>query len=296
MPQLDRILYPVDFSDRSARAAPVVRLMAQKFHSSVTLLHVVEPIPHWLVNADLITGSTSQFELQPLTAQENWVAKRREDLEAWSPCNWDGVSVRRAVEVGDPAAAIVEWVRQQQTNLIMMPTHGHGVFRRRLLGSVTAKVLHDAECPIWTDAHTGDIDPARDPSFRRILCAVDGEESSVAVMRWAAGFAAAVGAQPHLVHVMPAASHIPGEPDDPFRLYVLDLGREHIQELQNRAGTNWEATVMGGEVGRSVAAVAVDRKADLVLIGRTPPSRGLGRLRTHAQSIIRQVPCGVISI
>lgn len=30
----------------------------------------------------------------------------------------------------------------------MMPTHGYGLFRSLLIGSVTAKVLHDAKCPI----------------------------------------------------------------------------------------------------------------------------------------------------
>jgi len=35
----------------------------------------------------------------------------------------------------------------------MMPTHGLGGFRRFLLGSVTAKVLHDADCPVWTGVH-----------------------------------------------------------------------------------------------------------------------------------------------
>ena len=35
-----------------------------------------------------------------------------------------------------------------------MPTHGFGPLRRFLLGSVAAKVLHDAQCPVWTSVHT----------------------------------------------------------------------------------------------------------------------------------------------
>jgi nucleotide-binding universal stress UspA family protein len=31
----------------------------------------------------------------------------------------------------------------------MMATHGTGLFRSLLIGSVTAKVLHDARCPVW---------------------------------------------------------------------------------------------------------------------------------------------------
>src|SRR5207245_2957797 len=58
------------------------------------------------------------------------------------------------VSLGDPAAEITHYAEKNQVDLIMMPTHGYGRFRNMLLGSVTAKVLHDAHCPIWTAAHT----------------------------------------------------------------------------------------------------------------------------------------------
>ncbi len=37
-----------------------------------------------------------------------------------------------------------------ELDLIMMPTHGGRHFRSLLIGSVTAKVLHDVRCPVWT--------------------------------------------------------------------------------------------------------------------------------------------------
>jgi hypothetical protein len=46
-------------------------------------------------------------------------------------------------------------------DLIMMPTYGMGSFRRHLIGSVTAKVLHDVACPVWTAAH---VETQRAPS------------------------------------------------------------------------------------------------------------------------------------
>src|SRR4051812_35255270 len=46
-------------------------------------------------------------------------------------------------ETGDAARAIAECVGARQIDLVMMPTHGYGMFRRALLGSVTTKVLHD---------------------------------------------------------------------------------------------------------------------------------------------------------
>ena len=58
------------------------------------------------------------------------------------------------VAEGDPGSRIVEAARASGFDLIMMPSRGRGTFRSALLGSVTAKVLHDAECAVWTAAHT----------------------------------------------------------------------------------------------------------------------------------------------
>jgi len=68
-----------------------------------------------------------------------------------------GISVQRCVQSGDPALHITQYARQKKADLIMIPTHGYGSFRSLLLGSVTANVLHDAECPVWTTAHASEI-------------------------------------------------------------------------------------------------------------------------------------------
>ncbi len=46
-----------------------------------------------------------------------------------------------------------------------MPTHGYGPFRRFILGSVTAKVLHDADCPVWTGVHLEEAPPIERSRF-----------------------------------------------------------------------------------------------------------------------------------
>jgi hypothetical protein len=65
-----------------------------------------------------------------------------------------------AMPEGDPAREITDYAQEQGADLIMMPTHGYRTFRSLLLGSVTAKVLHDAACPVWTGVHVEDSPPA----------------------------------------------------------------------------------------------------------------------------------------
>jgi nucleotide-binding universal stress UspA family protein len=45
-----------------------------------------------------------------------------------------------------------------------------------------------------------------------------------------------------------------------------------------------------------VREYALRTQADLVVIGRGHTQRALGRLRTHAYSILRNSPCPVLSI
>ena len=65
----------------------------------------------------------------------------------------------------------------------MMPTRGSRVYRRYVIGSVTAKVLHDANTPVWTGIHNRTAPPFS-TTFRRILCAADLGPHSVQVLKW----------------------------------------------------------------------------------------------------------------
>ena len=80
----------------------------------------------------------------------------------------------RIAEYGDPAQLIIDLAHSSDVDLLTMPIHGYESFWAFLLGSVAAKVLHDAQCPVWTAVHL-DGPPGRDHvTCRKILCAVGG--------------------------------------------------------------------------------------------------------------------------
>jgi hypothetical protein len=66
-----------------------------------------------------------------------------------APCALN-LNIGCLIDEGDPGSRIVETARASDVDLIMMPTRGRGSVRSALLGSVTAKVLHDAACAVWT--------------------------------------------------------------------------------------------------------------------------------------------------
>src|SRR5262249_41185418 len=144
--------------------------------------------------------------------------------------------VERVVLEGDPASSIVAYASENHADLIVMPTHGYGPFRRFLLGSVTAKVLHDARCPVWTGPHLEQAPVYEDIRFRKVLCAVDLAEGSECVMQWAAAFAREFGAELAVVHAIPGSEvQLGGLYFDPdWRNQMAKTAREQVQALQEQ--------------------------------------------------------------
>ena len=90
--------------------------------------------------------------------------------------------------------------RDRNVDLIVMSIHGYGAFHRFLLSSVTAKVLHESPCAVWTGAHLEET-PAREFSIRHVLRSVDLSSHSPRTASLAAEMAAAVDATLTLVHI-----------------------------------------------------------------------------------------------
>jgi universal stress protein family protein len=111
-------------------------------------------------------------------------------LEDLANREFPGLPVAMQVLQGDPAAKIIECATTEGADLIMMPTRGYGPYRRFLLGSVTAKVLHDCDCPVWTSVHLEQPTDAK-PAYHKIACAVDAGPHTTKVLSWASGLATA---------------------------------------------------------------------------------------------------------
>jgi nucleotide-binding universal stress UspA family protein len=274
---IKHILFPIDFSDRCCAAVPFVKAVASHYDAKVTLISVAQPMYYAGMGdpgGPILMGSdTLLVELQ-------------ERLDCALTTEFAHLRVERVAAIGESAQAITTFAHRNGVDLIMMPTHGYGPFRRLLLGSVTAKVLHDAECPVWTAAHVEDR-PCKDhKACRNILCAVDGTPKSVPLMQWAAQYAGDLGATLRLVHVISGMDGAASAEDV----------RKAIQELQQAAEVNVPLCVIAGDVGEGVHEEAVRHGADLVLVGRGMAHAGLGRLRTHSYGIIRQSPCPVLSV
>ncbi len=271
MPALKKLLLPVDYSDRSLTAAEHARFIAKQCGSQVTVLHVKEP----------------------RTDEDDGQAARRAAVANLLLKDLDVTSVELP---GHPADVIVQYAREHSYDLIVMPTRGHSALRLFLLGSVTAKVLHDTETPVWTGVHCEQEVGAPLTEVRHVVCAVDLGPQSETVLRWAGDFAQRFGARLTVVHA--SAQLVPtfGVVHDPeFRAHLAELMSAQLADLLRKTVIAAETRLASGEPARAVVEVARESKSDVLVIGRTPPGL-MGRLRATAYAIIRQSHCPVISV
>jgi nucleotide-binding universal stress UspA family protein len=275
---LKKILFPVDFSDRARGAARYVEVFAGRFEAELMLLHVV---------SDGVRVLASEIEPQRNTELQQFLS---DELKYFNP--------QRVCVMGEPAAKIVEIAQSWKPDLVMMPTHGLGLYNRLILGSVTAKVLHDLHCPLWTDIHAEKAPPLEKITIRKVLCAVDLEEESGAVIEWANFVAREYSAELGVVHVVPAveAAAPAHYLDEEFEANMMTQAKASLATLEASFGCEASNFVISGDTPKVIAEVAHQFEADLLVIGRHGGAGFEAHLRQNAYAILRESPCPVISI
>jgi nucleotide-binding universal stress UspA family protein len=286
--RLSKILLPVDFSERSIGAAHYAQAFACHFQSELIVAHVFELRETYIAS--------------PETAMDpEWYQARQDEaqsnLDAFQAEECRGLAVRRILLHGDVAGALVKLAHEEHVDLLVMPTHGYGPFRRFIVGSVTAKVLHDADCPVLTGVHIAEAPPLESVSFRNVLCAVDFDGAGVRVLGWAADMAGEFGARLTVVHAVPGPDA--GEMryfDQALPAMLVATGKQRVRELLTNTGASGDVIVEAGSAPAVVRAAAMATNADLLVIGRHESSGLLGRLRANAYAIVRESPCPVVSV
>ena len=290
-----RILVPVTltdgFPDTSRHLLLEAAWMARRFQAEIILLHVVTPLyyPYGLLE------SGHEITARDLHADVIQCAQKRLD-ETLLP-ELDGIAVTRMLLRGDPAHEIAEAARSYNAGLIVMSTHGHGPLYRLLLGSVTAKVLHETQCPVLTGAHLEESQ-SREFSIRRVLCSVDLTPHNHHTLSVAAGLAAASDATLTLVHVTasvdiwgPGGSHI----DPAWQETLVGGAAKEIARLQHDVGTNVEVVIESGNVPLMLNRAAQQTRADVLVVGHTAGRSHLGD-NGEGYGIIRDSCIPVLSV
>lgn len=146
--EIHNVVTPVDFSDNSKLIAESAAYLAGKFGASMHLVFVVQNFEDY-----------SGFFVPQMTlpSLEGELAESAETKMASFCDEMVGLSKKSGVKelkykvlMGDVAEKIVEYADDIEADLIVMGTHGYKGLEKIMFGSVAAKVVRGAGCPVTT--------------------------------------------------------------------------------------------------------------------------------------------------
>jgi nucleotide-binding universal stress UspA family protein len=282
-----KILFPVDYSQPCQAVIPYVQEMACHFSAELTVCHAYAPLAMIAQSELLVTDPELQAKAH---------AMEEDRLRQFTCQVFPGQKVEAIVALGEPGGVIDRLAQEQRADLVMLATRGHGPVRRFLLGSITAKVLHDVSAAVWTGVGSALLDhPARIP-YQSIVCALDGSYEAEGVLRAAASIASAYSAQLWIVHVVPTPPAYPDIDLEEHTKQLREASQFQLRELKAKLGVDAPHTIIDALLAEGLHHEVVRRKADLLITGRGHSIGTFSRLWSHLYSIIRDSPCPVLSV
>lgn len=132
-----KILVAADGSEQALRACREAAGMAKAFGSEVTLMYVVYLPPMYRTDVGPDLRETLVHD------GEQILQRSKEEADA------SGIDAKvKLIREGNPAEVIVKESKSGAYDLIMMGSSGLGRAGALQLGSVSARITHDADCPV----------------------------------------------------------------------------------------------------------------------------------------------------
>jgi nucleotide-binding universal stress UspA family protein len=261
-----KILVPVDGSHSCLHAKMFALLIAKKFKSKVTVVHVVT---HEFMHPEL----KAQYQLPHSILHKiddaylesgKKIVKNAEDMFREA-----GIEVEaRLVKHEDPAELILELVKDEKYDLVIIGNRAESQSERYSLGSVTEKVARHAECPV--------LIVKQRPKLEKLLTAVDGSKYADKALEYAVQLAKNFNSKLALLHV---------EEDKLIRIggpQVVDclgtVGECILKDAAKKVETvSFDQILEYGSPAEIIIKVAKKAKVNVIVVG----SRGLSSVRRY---------------
>ena len=135
-----KILVPTDASEYSRRALKTALELARSVQAEIVLLHVsYTPQAYW--------GYTISYGIT--VTQEQLDQNGELALDATlTGIDTEHVVIKKRVESGHPVTIILEQIKKENIDLVIMGSHGYGAIAGSVLGSVSQRVLQRVSCPV----------------------------------------------------------------------------------------------------------------------------------------------------
>lgn len=288
--RIERILLPTDFSHPADVARPHAIELARRFGAKLVSLHVRT------IHADDPERILRELDE---AAEDDALIERMASIlgEPGSRIHVES----RVIRDVSAAAGILDFLKDEKVDLIVMGTHGRTGLAHFLLGSVAERVVRHAACPVLTVGHSR---KNYSPHYEKILVAFDFSEHSKLALRNAAALARKFEAELGVIYVLeqevsPAYFEIwkesitealPEIEADAQRAVTEVLKAEGVEASQT------EVVLTQGKAHKEIVKFADSHNFDLIAMG-THGLSGIEHvlLGSTTERVVRTATCPVIT-
>lgn len=297
--------------DRSRHARAAIQLVQQlrwPTGSAITLLHVLEIVTisgGWQLHYHPELWKQFVGERKKVFAQAQRFLEKMEALVR--PGN---VRLDTMIKWGLPLTGIIDILKKQQADLVIVGSCGLSGVRRFLLGSVSEGVLNSAPCSVLISRGPRKRGAQLSAKGFRILLAVDESDHAVAAARWLRALRLSA-AEVTILHVVgppgDGTSQLLALTAPKFReaaqamiRVTKERGRqvvERMRKLVAHRGLTAHPVLVEGHPAEEIIQAAARTHADLVILG----SRGMTGLKgaflgSVSRKVARHAPCSVLVV
>lgn len=301
VPTLKKILFATDFSANSLAVVPYLRLIAEKYGSSVHAVHVLLPEPMLELPLDF-----------PPELDADRVAAQGAFKTSLGKKPFGNAAYTSTVERGHLWKVLAAIVEEEHIDLVALGTHGRRGLKKFVLGSVAEQVFRQSTCPVLTAGPHCAAKETAQVNLATILFATDFSTGAQHALEYAGSLARMNNARLILLHAVSAAEDIVpnGYDVSPVSVeiskeYVVDslaLAREQMEELISHETIRElkpETIIQCGGAAATILEIAQIEHADLIVMGahRALGSSVASRLPwATASSVVCKAHCPVLTV
>jgi len=284
MLSLKHILVATDFSAISIVALRHALGIAHRYHSNVSLLHVIDPAVYGIAGPD---GISAETEVALRDAERIETSLRSEG-------SLEGIRLDFAVEVGPVWKTIADEIKVKRPGALVLGTRGRTGLRKLALGSVAESAFREAECPVLTVGPNSLRSKSSGAEAKGFLIPTDLSPESMKALPYGISLARGASSQLTLLHVLNS------------RVDDGDQNMETVRGIETRLceflrlHQNTETTVRfmmeAGPPAQVILRVAERHHIDLIVMGLRAWSGDGQPMWRNAYTVVTRAPCPVLSM
>ena len=284
MLSLKHILVATDFSAISIVALRHALGIAHRYHSNVSLLHVIDPAVYGIAGPD---GISAETEVALRDAERIETSLRSEG-------SLEGIRLDFAVEVGPAWKTIADEIRVKRPGALVLGTRGRSGLRKLALGSVAESAFREAPCLVLTVGPKALRSKSSGAEAKGFLIPTDLSPESIKALPYGISLARGASSQLTLLHVL--NSRVDDGDQNMETVRAIETRLREFLRLHQNTETTVRFMMEAGPPAQVILRVAERHHIDLIVMGLRAWSGDGQPMWRNAYTVVTRAPCPVLSM